>query len=397
MKNKIVSIILTICMAIPCLFSIVACDAPQEPTPLTEEQWTSAFAYLSNYSIMGGPSPTHADYGEFYCEENGVRIYTPNAPTSMRKDLYMRDNDGVYYGYVLVDGVWEVSIIEEEIYLYAKTYPNYFFLGFCKNIQDFDFTQNGYKSNKLINVSLNDTQDSSNDTVMYYDVDIKFNNQAQITAATWKQKFIFGGVMSEEYLMKLTVGDVSLTYPTIDSTVSATEWESALNLTNLNAVTLKINGVETVKFDGTNISIDYNFTEDSSVIIETIYQKSTSKYYYYDRNGVGDRFMAWSKQEIDETTYSSRVGALNYSAKLPYSLFEYDDQKDKYFAQTYTISGDTAVVITDAQVEFINGKCSRICYKENGKEYEILIVYGDVKINIPMDDDSDINLPYIPF
>ncbi len=380
MKNKFLSYGLAFCLAVPCALSLASCG--ESATPVSEEQWVAAFGSLANYSIIGGPSTNDPDYAEYYFEENGLRMYTPNNQVANRQDAYVQCDNGVWTKYTkLTAGGWSVEATDETFYQTTKAYVDQLYLNFVNSVESFVVTETGFKNTMEITGNVTGLAY----TFHYYDILINLNEEGEITTATWKQKYTLGEASSYEYNMTLTAGNVSLTYPTANTLMNETDWNNAVTFANYAPVTLERKGGLTVKFDGTVMHVYQDYSDENVVYIDEYYfVKEGNTYYSLNRWDMGEGMSAWEKETLTETKYNNKITqylGYGFTDKFSnYSLVSFDSNKLEYYAESY---GVLYATITNARVWFVDGKCVKFYYETNGDPIEATLSYGPVEITVP--------------
>ena len=169
-----------------------------------------AFDTLTNYTLKGGPSTTDADYAEYYFNESGFRMYTPNNPEPTRRDGYYKYNPEIdnYTQYIRqADGSYVTAQVSKnalqtvidgvhDTYMYFETQRNSFYK-----------TADGMKNSKEI------TKTVGQRVHHFYDIDIKTDENGKITSITWKYKITQGEQSTQEYNMELTAGNTTIEFP----------------------------------------------------------------------------------------------------------------------------------------------------------------------------------------
>lgn len=274
-----------------------------------------------------------------------------------------------------------------EDYAMQKTMTNQTYLGFMDKYESFVVTKNGFKSKGEITTTVT----GSPYTFHYFDVVIKVDENNKITSATWKQKMTLGEQSTYDYNMALSVGNVSITYPTA-TLISENDWNDILNLQNYAPVTLTLTyptgDTYTSKYDGTNLYIHYvgvNSGEEMNIY----YLNEGDRYYYFQEKIWENGYT--QTQNFDYTTDDNHTAEeyfnidvepwLNYADIFLSSEFTYNSETKQYEADS-TYWADT-YEMSDVKISFVNGKLVEATYTQNGTNYTLEIAYGPVEITIP--------------
>jgi len=387
MKRKILSLVLAICLVIPAIFALSACGK-EKSEPVSEGVWFKAWLSVpANYSIIGGVSESDPDYSEYYFAEDGLRMYTPNITQSGRQEGFVKVENGVYTRYTKTDsGEWMAQKSNSEDYAMQKTMTNQTYLGFMDKYESFVVTKNGFKSKGEITTTVT----GSPYTFHYFDVVINVDENNKITSATWKQKMTIGEQSTYDYNMTLSVGNVSITYPTA-TLISENDWADVLNFKNYAPATLTLTYLDegynyTIKYDGANLFVN---SVSDDVEFNSYYIKDGDSYYhkeeriyeddYTESNGFyynsDEYFTAEEYFNIDVEPW------LNYADIFLCSEFTYNSATKQYEANS-TYQADV-YEMSNVKISFVNGKCVEATYTQDDTNYKLEIAYGPVEITIP--------------
>ncbi len=172
----------------------------------------TAFNSLTNYTLKAGPSATDADYGEYYLNENGFRMYTPNNANPNRHDGYYKYNattDDYTHYTKQADG----SFITETVGKNAlQTVLNgvidaYMYFATEKNTTAYA-TADGLKFKDV-------TKTVGQREHRYFDIEITLDENGGIASATWKYQMTQGEQSTQVYFMELTAGNTVINFPNV--------------------------------------------------------------------------------------------------------------------------------------------------------------------------------------
>jgi len=179
----------------------------------------------------------------------------------------------------------------------------------------------------------------------------------------------------------LTTGDVDLTYPATNTTTSA-EWATAVNLANFTSVKIIKDNRCRIEFDGTNLFVYYYNLAGEVSQIQDYYAQKNGKYYHYNRENAGSGYSSWSKRELTQADFNSWIREyLDYTYALDFSKFTFDATTGTYKATSYVVN--QYLTVSDASLTFVDGRCTKIAYKENGEAHTLEITYAPVTVSVP--------------
>ena len=164
-----------------------------------------------NFKVTGG---TGADYMEFHFLGKAMRFYTPNAVGTAGIDgIYCYENgEYKYYKQATKGGAWTVEPIDED--RYEQTVETMYNM-YCGGMWFEDDYCEIYETGttwKVLNeytgsISLYDTR--------YYDIKLTVDANSNIISGSWKLQLSSSLTGSLTYNYNLTVGNASVTIPTV--------------------------------------------------------------------------------------------------------------------------------------------------------------------------------------
>lgn len=374
-----------ICLVVPCLFCFAGCS--NTAVAVTEQEWETAFTGMTNYSIIGGISNTDADYGEYYFQENGFRVYTPNNNATNRQDAYLQynttTNEYVKYTKLTSSNEWEYSTITQDVWTQTINSVKELYIPFIDKCDAFVVVSDTqFKSNKEIQITK--TISGQQYTYHYFDIVINLDNKGSVTSATWKQKIsTSSGAESKVYNMTLQTNRVSLAFPESHA-VSETAWSKLLNLSTLNAVTT------TQKNNGNNANI---WCYDGTVLYnisnyEYVYKIVDNEYHSYVRESGESNWKQATSVSLnaEEKLNDMFEISINFASKFEFDNFEYDSSTHTYKSKTsFNVSG--GFTGTNGVISFTNGKCTQISYQytQNNATVDVVITIDYAVTDMPSD------------
>jgi len=113
----------------------------------------------------------------------------------------------------------------------------------------------------------------------------------------------------------------------------------------------------------------------------TVVEKN-GKYYHYNRENAGSGYSSWSKRELTQADFNSWIREyLDYTYALDFSKFTFDATTGTYKATSYVVN--QYLTVSDASLTFVDGRCTKIAYKENGEAHTLEITYAPVTVSVP--------------
>ena len=328
-------------------------------TTVTESEFNAAmnFASLNNYKVSW-------DYVEIsdtgFVKVNGNKIHFTDPSFSVYTEVYLEKvNASTYYRYRQDDGVWIKEQVSEDVWNNAIT------IG----------TLPGLKYSDLDVVTLFDGGfayaisefGSATDVTLYFEN----GKLVKVTGnGTWGQP---ATQVEMHYNYEYSVDEIVLPTEYVVTTVTESEWETALLIGDGNITINLINGnVREVAVKNNGVT-KMSVYEDEVLMAEEIFVKEGSLYYSYTKSG-----SKWVKEQITSAQYSAATNLL-----LPTE--DYD--ASAYNAQTGCYEFDSYSALTDVSIRFEDAKVVRISgFGLNGAEgvpFEFSFVYSSATIEIP--------------
>ena len=165
------------------------------------------------YKVVGG---TGVNYMELYFTKNAMRFYTPNNndPEGYVDGIFYNDNGSYKYFKKDMNGVWNVTNIDQDTYNQRVT-SIYEMFGGGKMFDT--ISSNAHVYNKYMTSSAVEIHGGKSglQDIYYYDYSIKFEDG--IMSGSWKQKYYqaFGDITTDGGSFTMTVCDVMIDIPTI--------------------------------------------------------------------------------------------------------------------------------------------------------------------------------------
>lgn len=172
----------------------------------------TAFGSLTNCTLKAGPSATDPDYAEYYLNENGFRMYTPNNADPKRRDGYYKYNaatDNYTHYTKQSDGSFltETATKADFQAVLNGMIDTYVYFAKATNASAY-VTSDGLKYNEV-------TKTVGQRVYRYFDIEIKLDANGAITSATWKFQMTQGEQQTAVYTMELTAGNTVINFPNV--------------------------------------------------------------------------------------------------------------------------------------------------------------------------------------
>lgn len=170
----------------------------------------TAFNSLTNCTLKAGPSATDPDYAEYYLNESGFRMYTPNNADPNRRDGYYKYNAATddYTHYTKqTDGLFVTEIVSKSALqtVLDGVIDTYMYFAKANNASAYA-TADGLKFKDI-------TKTVGQREHRYFDIEIKLDANGAITSATWKYQMTQGEQQTQVYLVELTAGNTVINFP----------------------------------------------------------------------------------------------------------------------------------------------------------------------------------------
>jgi hypothetical protein len=376
---------------------------------VTAEQWAAAFdsSNFSNYTMLGtativadSMSATIGSSGKYRYETvtnvkfDGKKMYENIAETMTRNDETQKYSEEGYeeiaengvWSYMQDDGVWyKVFDAEDDSFSVIVDFSLYDFTKFT-----YDAEQKGYYAPAIEVETEGMTLTYS---VLAKIVDGKLAYGYSHYADTYE-----GNEMEQNYsvlyydygttsveLPEATVRESGSASQVVTSTMTVDVWTECFGslyenvFADVSMVVGANSGVYTYIFDFETIEIKINDQTYAYVVVD--YETDTCVGYFYSSES--DSWVADSPKDY----YSSETGAPLYYLRDEFENFTYDPETGRY-EQTGDIIKDEGAVITEAYVQFEDGKIVAISYKLEieGYIYNITMQfygYGEATVTLP--------------
>lgn len=170
----------------------------------------TAFNSLTNYTLKAGPSSTDPDYAEYYLNESGFRMYTPNNVNANRRDGYYKYNaatDDYTHFTKQADGTFVTETVNKSALqmVIDGVIDTYMYFVKANNASAYA-TLDGLKFKDI-------TKTVGQREHHYFDIEIKLDTNGEITSATWKYQMTQGEQQTQVYLIELTAGNTIINFP----------------------------------------------------------------------------------------------------------------------------------------------------------------------------------------
>lgn len=219
-----------------------------------------AFAKLTNCTLKAGPSATDPDYAEYYLNENGFRMYTPNNADPNRRDGYYKYNAATdnYTQYVKQsDGSFVTATVSKSALqtVLDGVIDSYMYFVKASNATVYATTE-GWKYKDV-------TKTVGQREHRYFDIEIKLDANGAITSATWKYQMTQGEQSTQVYNMELTAGNTTIEFPMVEATTYAGTYymvvksETGWTIADDAAYILKEGGVGIFTYNGQTYHVTY--------------------------------------------------------------------------------------------------------------------------------------------
>ena len=189
-------------------------EEPNPPSAMFGE--LQYFSTLQNFTLIGGPSTTDLDYGEYYFTENGFRVNTPNRQVATQRDAYyVYDGTTNYTAYRQTEtGEWYTQEINKAEYERVRKGVLELFFAFANptTVADFTTVENGIVLNQEYTMTLQGYLHH------FYNISFTLDAESKITSGAWK--YYMSQIDNENartaiYNFNLTAGGTTLTLPEI--------------------------------------------------------------------------------------------------------------------------------------------------------------------------------------
>lgn len=218
MKKFLTRVFTTLVATVTLAISGAGCffEEPNPPTQMFED--LQYFSTLQNFTLVGGPSTSDPDYGEYYFTENAFRVNTPNRQVATQRDAYYHYDGTTNYTAYRQDetGAWYTERISRAQYISVRDDILELFFAFATptTIEDFTATQTGIALNYEYTMSLQGYLHH------FYDIAFTLDAESNITGGSWK--YFMSELNNENartytYNFTLTVGNTQLTLPEIST------------------------------------------------------------------------------------------------------------------------------------------------------------------------------------
>lgn len=339
---------------------------------------------LTNFTIkcIDPNDATSPDTAEYYYEENGFRVYSPYLQDPTRRDGYfcLDESTGLYKAYRQdAGGAWSATEITESIFNAQRNATYKLLIGYVFGYSQSSFVFDGDYICQQPWLAFSFTESGVKYTCQNFKM--KLDQNGKIESASWNLYYEVQGQRLPTCNYTLTTGDVDLTYPATNTTTSA-EWATAVNLANFSSVKIIKDNRCRIEYDGTNLFVYYYNLAGEVSQIQDYYAEKDGKYYHYNRENSGSGYSAWSKRELTWTDFGSSISEyLDYAYALDFSKFTFDATTGTYKATSYVVN--QYLTVSDASLTFVDGRCTKIAYKENGEAHTLEITYAPVTVSVP--------------
>lgn len=377
--KKLLGILLTLSLLLPCALAFTACGL-LGGGGMSEEEWNAAMD-LSNvskvsYTIDYGDAVRSVQYdGENYLET----LHSSDSEQATETVCWIKDGDRYVEYHQASDGYWDGTESTADAFRkYTSTALPRHFYNYAVLFPHDAFTLNGdtgfYEAEEVAPAAGEMADDLG---ALYFDVKIVFDGQRVI-------RIEYSDAKQMTYVLTFAYDGFTVSAPAnvrpTGPIATESAWNAALDLSTLDNVSIvQMQGnitVSTFLWDGTNLLM-----EASGVGILVV--KDGDSYYKYMKMPNSE----WNERMASNVVeYNAYVNAYLHNSEIyPYEEFRYNPSSNLYEADAIDQTGDgVTVTVTDVKIRFAENRPEMVSYSHGGNTVVMTYTYTDVTIDLPV-------------
>ncbi len=379
--KRIIGIALLICMLFSCVFILPACGIGGGNVN-TKAGWNKALN-VKNENKLSLTFVSKNTVFEMKYDGMNFSFTTSDEdseqPTSDTRYIKSGDKYSVYE--LNSKGRYDkTEITEDSFNEYLNGIRTVYFVDYSKIFKFDDFTLNG-TTNKFEadEIEVKYEYEIIELQERYYNVEISFAGNKVSSIIYYNE-----AQMRTSYTFSYTDIVIEEPYIPVGPITNETEWNSALNLSAFENVTMEQTKQDgslygRMMWDGTNLCYT---TYTGNITVGVLVTKEGDNYYRYQDNNEG----AWgNKTSIDLDTYNAFIFSyLGLSEQYSFDDFEYNPTSEMYEADSVTQNGQgQTATINDVKISFSEGKINTLTYTYLSQTVIMTYIYDRATIDIP--------------
>lgn len=379
--KKLLTILLSVCVAFTCATLVACTDEPSSNgtgTQVTAQEYATALQLNGDFrlvmEVVDGEGTTTTTY-----TNNGDKIELMVVNGGNVSHGYFSKEDNNYFAYNEVGGDWIKTASDEQTFNYYKSFPTTVLRMYTSTEFEsfnYDETEKCYKMTQTAEV-------------MSGTFKIFFNNKKVVKFITSVTNSAEGETVTTEttftYNVKITLPDQGGEEKG-ENTLTASNYTITLSLSALNCTAdcryISSYGTEHTIWTIYNGNLYMQSVIGDTVVYEDYYSKEGNAYYYYEKDS--DTGM-WTKESIEESYYLGQMSTCDFNLIFSFEDWTFDSETGKYVcaSKIVEIYGDT-YNFTDAYLIIKDGKMVECGMKDGNDVYTYNISYEGTVINLPV-------------